>query len=553
MPPPPPPPQDQDHVHEQKQQQGHGRSNAEQFGQEFADSETSKSLTPPPLQLSSSTLTPAPLEEEGEEQEEVQESSFAEELPPPPPPQNRTQSAHLSPVQQKAMPSPAMMPTKVVQRWIWPFNSGGGAKGSKTTGNSANKGGGGATKGGGSTAKPLKQVTQKGTRKGTNFDSTVNIPGPLPGVGDMVAQLNIKVNFLDATMKNIRKHAIFDKKHFKKFSQQIKDIQKKDPASLTWDKAGKDKFRKDYQQSIDDSWSSDASKWVYKLDEKEYEKYQVNQKIKLNFTDKSPHETINTIKMAPGMRRLRSYRGSEDLFDSRDVSVNQKRNLGITHLAEQVGEFATSSADLNADVQADITNFVTRANAIMTQHKTATPTPNWRVFVRGRASSPGKKKSNKKLSQSRADNVATDLKTKLKGVSYTIRPDGETNTDKDSKYQRVELILFDANRQNVEQNVAAHETGHMFGLGDEYADETTKGALKKSHGDEADDTSQAIRDAGMGEDEVLEHRINQHNDSIMNAGSKVMRGHYSFFLIELKQIATDAKTGAQVNWKVVKG
>lgn len=423
-----------------------------------------------------------------------------------------------------------------MQRWKWPWENDAPADPAKDP-----------------AKKDLKKVKLAGSNKGTNFDTTVAIPGPEPAVGTVKIQLKIALNFLDCTMDNLKTHAVFDAGNLKSWEKEIKKAKKASPDSLKWNDKEKTKFKTDYQKSVTDVWSTDASKLSYKLNNPEYEKYHLKNNVELMFTDKDPHEKINTIKMLPTMNRLRSYRGDEDLFDSRDVSEKEKRTVAKSYLAEQIGEFETGKSALTPGVTAKIDAFAGKAKKIMEAHKKDTPAPSWNLEVRGRASKGGSKSFNKKISTERASKVSDEIFTKVPDLSSgTSGGTGFENTEKDTKYQRVEVILSDSNMIDIEQNVAAHETGHMFGLGDEYSDETTAGALKKSTGDEADETSQAIRDAGMGEAEVEEHRVNQHNDSIMNSGSVVSRGHYSFFLIKLKEIATDETSGAQVNWDVTK-
>jgi hypothetical protein len=147
-------------------------------------------------------------------------------------------------------------------------------------------------------------------------------------------------------------------------------------------------------------------------------------------------------------------------------------------------------------------------------------------------------------------------KTIGKDVSITSGTDAQGNAvaDASGKYRRVEAVFSNTNGTDLNQITMAHETGHLFGYGDEYGDVATGGGVEKKYtGDEAKDTSKAIRDAGMSEDVVKQHRIENNSDSIMNRGNVVGVGHYSLFLIQLKNIATDAKTSAQVNWQVVKG
>lgn len=402
--------------------------------------------------------------------------------------------------------------------------------------------------------KKLKKVTKGGKSIAPNFDANISTPEPLPAMGKMEVITKIDVDFQDCNAQTIDKLAIYDSPADKKvWAKQIKEIAKKDPASLKWSDADKAKFKTDYQKSVSDVWSSDASKLSFKLDHPDYEKYMVNNTIKMEFTDKDPHHKISTIKMLPNMQRLRSNMA---LFDSRDVSEKEKRKVTKNYLAEQIGDFDKGKSDANATVKSRIEAFNDKSIAIQKQHATDTPAPNWNVELRGRSSSGGSKSLNSKLSKQRVNTVEAGILGKIPGVSVSKTFTGDTNSEADSKFQRVEAIFMDANLIDIEQNVAAHETGHMFGFGDEYEDETTTGALKKSTGDEANDpnfnTSKAVRDAGMGEDVVKEHRINQNLGSIMHSGSQVGVGHYSLFLIELKKLSTDAETGGQVDWKVSK-
>ena len=52
---------------------------------------------------------------------------------------------------------------------------------------------------------------------------------------------------------------------------------------------------------------------------------------------------------------------------------------------------------------------------------------------------------------------------------------------------------------------------------------------------------------------MKQHGVENNSESIMNRGNTVGVGHYSLFLTRLKQIATDEKTSAQVDWQITKG
>jgi hypothetical protein len=226
--------------------------------------------------------------------------------------------------------------------------------------------------------------------------------------------------------------------------------------------------------------------------------------------------------------------------------------------SEQLGEFDHNSAKVTPDISRQITAMATNINKIKEKHKSDDHEPIWYIELTGRANSKGDKAHNLRLSQQRADSVRAELSNKIDKdivISRSLNTDavGNEKADASNKYRRVEAVLMDLSDTDLNQTTMAHETGHLFGYGDEYDDVETKESLTKYAGDEADGTSKAIRDAGMGEDVVKQHRVESNSESIMNKGNVVGVGHYSLFLIQLKNIATDEKTSAQVNWQVVKG
>ena len=95
----------------------------------------------------------------------------------------------------------------------------------------------------------------------------------------------------------------------------------------------------------------------------------------------------------------------------------------------------------------------------------------------------------------------------------------------------VMVTLKTADRALQFQDVAAHEAGHMLGLGDEYVD--TDPDKRRFPGDEPSHYEDVQDDIGYNEaDELL--AIN--SDSIMSAGSTVRPGHYVYFLRVLREM-----------------
>jgi Domain of unknown function (DUF4157) len=446
-------------------------------------------------------------------------------------------------------PDISMIHGNTIQRGVldwggWPWNwGGGGGSGSKKAPD----------------AKDLKKVKPAGNSPGVNFDSKVSVPTPLPAKGDMMVTMRININFQDTNLKFIQDNILdTDKANLKIWKKTIDKIQKEAPGKLKWSEPEKEKVRKDYRKNVDDVWSSDSSKLTFKLDDPDYEKYQVKNNFKLEFTDKKPHHAFSVVKMIDGPT-LRSYMGGGigGFHDSRTFGGTQFNGTTHNMLAEQLGDFDNNSAAITPGISAQITAMVANINKIKDAHKADKPVPAWNISLTGRASSTGDAAQNLKLSQQRANAVKIELSKKIgKDVSIAAGTDavGNTKTDASAKYRRVEAVFQNTNGTALNQITMAHETGHLFGYGDEYGDvQTGGGVLPKFTGDEANDTSKAIRDAGMGEDVVKQHRIENNSDSIMNAGNVVGVGHYSLFLTQLKNMATDSKTNAQVNWQVVKG
>ena len=84
------------------------------------------------------------------------------------------------------------------------------------------------------------------------------------------------------------------------------------------------------------------------------------------------------------------------------------------------------------------------------------------------------------------------------------------------------------------QVVAAHEAGHMFGLGDEYA--TGAGSMISGTGAAA---GVAAKHDQLSKDMGLDGAVHENNDNIMSLGNVVQPQHYSTFLWALKELTAE--------------
>ena len=453
-----------------------------------------------------------------------------------------------------------MIPSNAIQRWEWPWH----------TGKDMSADSGAATEKG----KDLKKVKGNATiigdtgQSGNGFASDIKINGPAPAVGRMNTWMNIKINFQDCTYDFLsgsetradgskEKHVLStDGDSLKTWKKAIEKLQKTSPEKLKWSAVEKEKVKKDYQSDIDKVWPTKSSKLSFKLDNPEYEKYNVENDFELKFVDKGEHHKFTVVKMPDelGPDRIRSYMGGAlgGMHDSRTFGSTQNNGTSHNYMAEQIGEFDNNSSIATPAMITQIDKMVTQINKIKEDHKGETPTPTWQISVTGRTNSTGSASLNQRLALKRAATVNKEFENRLgKGIAFAQAGTGKT--DASSKFRRVEVVFRNTTGAALNQHTMAHETGHLMGYGDEYSDVGTEGTLPKYEGDEANRTSKHIRDAGLGEDTVKQHGVENNSESIMNRGNTVGVGHYSLFLTRLKQIATDEKTSAQVDWQITKG
>lgn len=155
-----------------------------------------------------------------------------------------------------------------------------------------------------------------------------------------------------------------------------------------------------------------------------------------------------------------------------------------------------------------------------------TPTGGPQIRLIGRASADGDAAYNQRLAGERAANVEAALRAAgLVGDinRLTSSSEGETGATNDAEWRRVDIVVGSGESQAV----AAHEFGHMIGLGDEYA--TTPGGLISGTGN-APGTAVAHNDVNnrVG-DQQIDGAVAENNDNIMSLGNTVRPQHYSTF------------------------
>jgi hypothetical protein len=165
------------------------------------------------------------------------------------------------------------------------------------------------------------------------------------------------------------------------------------------------------------------------------------------------------------------------------------------------------------------------------------------IVVTGRASATGGSARNRQLSQERANVVATYLETNTAGTGGTASIAAERVTQvgtgaegatEDDEWCRAEIVIG----SGAAQNTAAHEFGHMIGLGDEYA--APPGGILRTGG------SAAPLGAAAGHNELTSRMgggvvgaVGENTDSIMSLGNTVRPQHYAIFHHAIEQVTDE--------------
>ncbi|MFT3823215.1 MAG: hypothetical protein QM731_04810 [Chitinophagaceae bacterium] len=336
------------------------------------------------------------------------------------------------------------------------------------------------------------------------------------------------------------------------------------PANMTPEE--RTTFETDFKKSIHDTWSNQH---LLTLTLPGFLPYQCNVDVSVNVeTDqKNAHTVINVVKPGAKEKRYRSRVSSVDKkedsenthtakLDYRDPTTPEEKRTDTADRMIDVGSFDFDSAVINADCQSDIQDIKNYLNSIPDPDPASGEDCKFSLEYIGRASSEGSADYNQKLSQKRIDSVDAEL-SKVNGVCITIpNPIGERNAQADAEYRKVTVAIFvnkAGKTDKAQQNVAAHEFGHMIGLGDEYVD--SKPSIPNTLPKEKGDKPKHYEAVKEGVDQAAaDELLVQNSDSIMAAGNTVKRGHYVAFVAALDRMTAPEmpanRPPQRVSWKV---
>jgi outer membrane protein OmpA-like peptidoglycan-associated protein len=214
--------------------------------------------------------------------------------------------------------------------------------------------------------------------------------------------------------------------------------------------------------------------------------------------------------------------------------------------------FAHNSDVLDASVQTGLQDWIaTFQGAPTAPGAPATGSRSIALKLTAHTSASGTADYNRDLAQRRADAVQTFLTTHgFTNVTGSIVTDpagvetGATTSDSAARQQRQRRVDLTVD-SGVSQVLAAHEFGHAFGLGDEYATSPAAGTAGTSFIDGTgaqagtaashDSLTKNMTDASGNH---LPGAVHENNDNIMSFGNTVQPQHYSTFHAALVEITS---------------
>lgn len=376
-------------------------------------------------------------------------------------------------------------------------------------------------------------------KTGTNFDLEYVPTGPQIDrftVGEVKIILKIHVSFKDFT------DAMKSKPEFKGHT-----FTEADKAAFKWTPAEKEDFKKNLVKSIHDAWSFTHS---FSCDSPGFDDLLATGEIDVRLVNQpfQAHNRMTAQKVPPSAPRLRSFvSGNTSTFDQRDVTDEETNRTDTPERLFRVFPFGFDSDAMNDTIEGKLTGEV--EPGLRAWEATKPPTeigpdganPNLFVKIVGRASSQGNADHNLKLAKRRAETVTKHVDNALGHgrMAFADPQDteaqGEQGTGSGPEFRRVDVMAYDRRTTNkeVKQNVAAHEAGHMFGLGDEYVDASGHevGAIDKLIGDKTEhaDATQAELQVPNAPGSTI---VN--SGSMMAVGGEVLQAHFVPFVDRLE-------------------
>jgi outer membrane protein OmpA-like peptidoglycan-associated protein len=336
-------------------------------------------------------------------------------------------------------------------------------------------------------------------------------------------------------------------------------------------------FMAGYQSSVQNVWSTAGTGLAFQGNRTGWEDQLANINVVVNTSDitslsagapipgPQPVHCQSTIYKTPDEDVFGAFvrSGSTDTTPGNEgtAATDQTLELGSgqitaqSHLLNQRVFFPNNSSALDSTAQ-------DRLRKIIISFQAPTGSAGTSIDIIGHASTTGEdteagRQRNIQLAEERAQVVDNFLRTtvvegrNLANVTTRVEmvlSTGAFGSDESAFSRRTDIEFA----MGQGQNIAAHEFGHMIGLGDEYAstpqrdsagnivtdangDPVTRGVISGTGGDVGDATTHdaLARDMGLSTGAVFEN-----NDNIMSLGSTVRPQHYATFMQALRTVTS---------------
>lgn len=319
-------------------------------------------------------------------------------------------------------------------------------------------------------------------------------------------------------------------------------------AQYQWSPTEKAPFVANLVSVVQSTWGSSATGLSFFINKPEWEwiTAHVAIDVQLRVMDETDtradddHLIVNAYKEPPGTPETGQGTGAEvryggaGAFDQEMDISSQDVNPRVDNLLlrDNVVTFEHNEHVLSDDAKRSLDRWVALYQGSPTSAG-ANPT---QVTIQGYTSASGSEEYNLNLGLQRTNAVRdyiiskgfTNADSRVMEISFGEGEASETSTPvQQEQERRVELIVD----SGTAQRVAAHEFGHAFGLGDEYASGFGGPAAGNRAGH--DQLVKNMTDESGGN---LPGAIRENTDSIMSVGNVVRPQHYATFDKALKQV-----------------
>jgi outer membrane protein OmpA-like peptidoglycan-associated protein len=322
-----------------------------------------------------------------------------------------------------------------------------------------------------------------------------------------------------------------------------------------WRSAEKTPWLRGLKSSIEGAWSQ---KFEFHVNRAQWEWIGATVNVDIQVQEQAStgraandHLSIDTVKM-PANENLYTAGGTSETGEGSQTSatdqtmliastdIGGRPDLPLVHSIR----FGRDSDALDAAAITRVQRFVNRYQGAGAGVAGARPPS---VRLEAHTPAAGTAAHNLDLAQRRANTVRAQLGTAgfsnvTTRVTDDIRGEQDAHGSNAAKEQRVDMIV-DSGKAQV---LAAHEFGHAFGLGDEYAVDTDAtgapiaggitgtGNATGSRADHDPQTQAMTDDSGA----ALPGAVNENSDNVMSLGTTVRPQHYSTFHAALVQITS---------------